>query len=364
MLTTDPAFTPPHCPNAACPHHRHADGWRWERNGTFARQTPPRSVRRFRCLTCGKCFSSQTFDVTYYLKRPDLLRPLHAALVGCSGLRQFARAQRIAPSTAQRQASRLGRHCLLHQWSLPLPDPAEDLVLDGFVTFEYSQHHPFEINLLVGAESHYVYGFTWAQLRRSGRMTSRQRRRREELERRHGRPPPRATETSVAALIRLAVPHVRRLRLRSDEHASYPRAFRGLPHPIDHATVSSRRCRSRANPLFAVDLLDLLIRHSRADHKRETIAFAKRGQGALERLAVFLAWRNFMKKTSERRKDSPTPAQSIGARSSRLEVDELLARRLFPSRVPLPPELHDVYWRRVPTRMIPNGTTHRLKNAA
>jgi hypothetical protein len=35
------------------------------------------------------------------------------------------------------------------------------------------------------------------------------------------------------------------------------------------------------NPLFPVNLADLLLRHSSANHKRETIAFSKRRQGAM-----------------------------------------------------------------------------------
>src|SRR6185369_10164613 len=109
---------------------------------------------------------------------------------------------------------------------------------------------------------------------------------------------------------------------------------------------------------------DLLMRHSGANHKRETIAFSKRRQAALERAAIFQTWRNFMKRTSERRRKSPTPAQLLGLASRALGLDDVLARRLFPSRIPLPPTLAEVYWRRVPTRQIQPGTRHALRLAA
>jgi hypothetical protein len=42
------------------------------------------------------------------------------------------------------------------------------------------------------------------------------------------------------------------------------------------------------NPLFPVNLADLLLRHSSVNHKRETLAFSKRRQGALYRVAIWV----------------------------------------------------------------------------
>jgi hypothetical protein len=365
VLTSDPAFVPPFCPKPTCAFHRDSTGWRFDDHGTFTRKAPPHVIRRFRCPTCRRTFSTQTFDTTYWLKKPHLQRPILDSLAACSAFRQTGRGHRVAASSVQRQASRLGRHCLLyHLAHAPTAPPTEHLALDGFVTFEYSQYWPFEINLLVGADSHFLYGFTESALRRSGRMTSAQKERRAELEARFGRPASSATRDAVEALVRLAAPEPATLRVRSDEHAAYPRAFRRLPHAITHSTVSSRRCRTWNNPLFAVDLLDLLIRHGSSNHKRETIAFSKRRQGALERMAVLQVWRNHQKRRSEQRHDSLTPAQALGLATHALTQEELLYRRLFPTRIAIPAPLDDVYWRRVQTRQVPNGTRHALKYAA
>jgi hypothetical protein len=55
-------------------------------------------------------------------------------------------------------------------------------------TFEHGKFWPRDFNLLVGARSHFFHGFTDAKLRRSVRMTAAQKRRREKLKERHGRP--------------------------------------------------------------------------------------------------------------------------------------------------------------------------------
>ncbi len=354
-------WTPPHCPRSDCPFHHSTPGWRWVRYGSFSRQCQPRIIPRFRCHHCRHTFSSQSFSTTYWLKRPALLAPLFYRLLACSGFRQIAREAHCAPATVMNQAARLGRHALLYLQAQRPPGPLrEPLVIDGFESFAYSQFFPLHLNLAVGADSHYVYGFTDSELRRKGRMTARQQRRRAQLEARLGRPDPRAVERGIAALIPLAVPVPQALELRSDEHPAYPRALRHLPPwTFAHQRTSSRAARIPRNPLFAVNLLDLLFRHHSANHKRETIAFSKRRQSVVERAALLLLWRNFIKPFSENH-GGGTPAMRLGLVPRPRTVAEVLQARLFPSRVRLPPVWLRYYRRLVPTRPIPRPRIHNL----
>ena len=198
MARVSKPFVPPFCPNPGCDSHARAGGWRYRRKGYFERHAAPRRVQRYACRGCGRNFSSQTFATTYWLKRPHQLGALFHRLLGCSALRQIAREFAVAPSTVQRQSERLGRHGLLVLEELrPRGGPREPLVLDGFRSFEHSQYWPFELNLLVGT-SHYVYGFSDAELRRSGSLRPAQRAKRARLEAAHGRPDPRATAARSA----------------------------------------------------------------------------------------------------------------------------------------------------------------------
>lgn len=261
-------------------------------------------------------------------------------------------------------AARLGRHSLLFHWRMrPRATIAERLVLDGFESFEWSQYHPTAYHLVAGGESHYCYGFTDSERRRSGRMSARQRQRRARLERRLGRADPRSVEREVATLLGLVAPAPQELALDSDEHQDYPRALRRLAHlTIHHRRISSRQARTSRNPLFPVNLLDLLIRHMGANHKRETIAFSKRRQSAIERLWVFVVWRNWAKWFSERRRGG-TPAMRLGLTGRRWRVEELLRERLFPSHTGLPERWRRYYAREVTTRAIARCRTHRLRYA-
>jgi hypothetical protein len=195
-------------------------------------------------------------------------------------------------------------------------------------------------------------------------MTAGQKRRRAALESRLGRPDPRSIEKEVASLLALVAPRPQALELHSDSHKAYPRAVRRCRHlEVTHRTISSRAARTTRNPLFPINLLDLLLRHSGANHKRETIAASKRRASAIERMCVFLVWRNWVKPFSERERGA-SPAMRLGLTPRRLEPEEILAKRLFPSRVELPVRWRTYYWRTTPTRALPRCAEHRLKYAA
>lgn len=354
---------PPFCPNRSC--HSHADprAWRFKRKGFYERRQGPRRVQRYLCRSCHRNFSSQTFSTSYWLKHPRLLAPLFHRLVGCSCLRQIAREFGLSHSSVQRQSERLGRHCLLFLEALrPRQAPREPLVLDGFRTFEHSQYWPFDLNLLVGA-SHYVYAFNDAELRRSGTMRAAQRRRRAELEAFHGRPSPQATRRAVEELVGRVVPPGAEVEIQSDEHRAYPQAFARLhDRRIQHRATSSTLSRTPRNPLFPANLADLLLRHASANHKRETIAFSKRRQGALYRAAIWAVWRNYLKSRSENRRDEP-PGVALGMIPKRLSAEQVLAERRFPWRQELSPWLLRCYFGRIPTRRLPRCRSHSLRYA-
>ncbi|MDX1650812.1 MAG: hypothetical protein R3263_13245 [Myxococcota bacterium] len=353
---------PPFCPNPACDSHAESGPWRFVKKGFFQRPSDRARIQRYACRHCRRSFSSQTFSLTYWLRRRDLLATLFFRLRGGSGLRQFAQELGAAHSTIQRQAARVGRHGLLLHERLRPCRPTEPLVLDGLRTLEAGHYWPFDLNVVVGV-SHFVYGFNDAELRRGGTMTKRQRRHRKRLEARHGRPDPRATRKAVRELVGRVVPPGTEALIYSDEHKSYPVALRALPdRRIRHERISSRRARTARNPLFPANLLDLLIRHGSANHKRETIAFSKRRQGALWRMAAFVVWRNYMKASSERRQ-TPPPGVAVGVIPRALTVTEVLGERLFPWRQELGGWLQRCYEGRIATRALPRNRVHDLRYA-
>ena len=146
----------------------------------------------------------------------------------------------------------------------------------------------------------------------------------------------------------------------SDDHPAYRRSLRGLSMRVDHRVTAGQEHRDRHNALWEVNLLDLLIRHSNANHKRETIAWSKRRQASAERLAMLLVWRNYMKGRQEKVRGSPTPAMVKGLLKRPLTTAALLRERLFRTRFKLPPQWARYYDRVVLTRGLGRQRRHEL----
>ncbi|MDP7021585.1 MAG: hypothetical protein QGH30_04440 [Candidatus Krumholzibacteria bacterium] len=283
----------------------------------------------------------------------------------CGGMaaRQIARDLEVAPSTVDRHIERLGRHCLLFHRNLMQDYQLQgDLVIDGFETFELSQYFPFHHNLAVEAETGFFLSFTDSELRRKGRMREDQKSRRGELEAQWGRPDPKAVEKGVRELLEDVLAGESRVVIRSDDHRAYPRAMWGISCSIEHQVTSSKDYRDRHNALWEINLLDLLLRHSNANHRRETLAWSKRRQNSSLRLAILLVWRNYLKKRWEKGKRE-TPAMLKGLCKRPLKREEILTERLFPKRQKLSPRWEHYYRGSIHTRALGKNREHTLSYA-
>jgi hypothetical protein len=247
----------------------------------------------------------------------------------------------------------------------------EPIVFDGFESFEYSQYHPFHINIAVEADSWYIYNFTDSPLRRKGTMTAAQKAKREELEETMGRPIPKAVENGIYGLLHPLVEHLPDgvMQLHCDDHKAYPRALRRLKRDVESlnqielTVTSSKTRRTSKNPLFPVNLTDLRLRHGNANHRRETIAFSKRRQCAMERMAILSVSHNFVQKRSQNGIDQSS-AGVRGIESKRLSWKEILKQRLFPERFDLPRVWFDYYFRQTFTLILAGNEIHHTSQIA
>jgi len=364
MTRRTTGWRPPHCPNPNCRYFNHSGGfWPFKRKGYYTRTIAPKRIQRFTCCSCGRHFSTQTFSATYWQKRPRLLEQMLMLVVGCMANRQIARALGCAPSTVAHQVSRLGRHCLLFQASeLNRINDIGEIVIDGFESFEYSQYHPFHHNVAVEVETGYFLIHTDSPLRRKGRMTAHQKRRRREIEGTLGRPAPDAVRTGIRDLLEPLAEKGDTLAIRSDDHKAYPPAMRQLRCRITHSVTPSKQRRNDRNPLWEVNLTDLWIRHSTAAHKRETIAWAKRRQASAEKLAIFQVWRNYVKRRWENG-SAVSSAMLKGLANRLLKIRDILAERRFRQHINMPAVWSRYYDRAVETPALGVNRTHTLTYA-
>ena len=305
-----------------------------------------------------------SFSTTYWQKRPNLDAQIIMKTVGGMANRQIARDLKASPETITRHIARLGRHCMLfHNQMMQDSPPATEVVVDGFESFEFSQYFPIQHHVAVEKATDFFIYFTDSELRRKGRMTKYQKRRRQELEQKFGRPDPKAIEKDMRQTLEVALNGQPSATVYSDDHRAYRRSIKALTTKIDHRVTPGSAHRDQNNSLWEVNLLDLLIRHGNANHRRETLAWSKRRQGSAERLAILLVWRNYMKGRREKVRGSPTPAMDRGLIDHPLEIWELLEKRIFRTRCEMPPRWSEYYDRRVITRALQNNRGHELKMA-
>ena len=242
-------------------------------------------------------------------------------------------------------------------------DPPTQIVVDGFESFEYSQYFPIHHHVAVEKENDFFIYFTDSPLRRKGRMTAIQKKRRSKLESELGRPDPKAIEKDMAELMEVSLGSTAVATVFSDDHPAYRRSIKHLKQVINQEITPGSARRDQNNSLWEVNLLDLLIRHSSSNHKRETIAWSKRRQASAERLAIFLVWRNYMKGRREKERASPTPAMVKGLADQPLGVEAILDGRIFRTNMELPPRWAEYYDRKVETRALEVNRRHELSYA-
>ncbi len=371
------AFQPRFCPWKDCPEHlRRVPGYRFQRHGAFATRRRKR-VPRFRCHRCKRTFSTQTFSLTYYHKRPELLRHVAAGLVAGSALRQIARSLECSLATVARISAHLGRHAiLLHAKALEAlrGKLSESIVFDHFETFEFTQDYPFGVGTAVGARSWFVYGLDPAPHGRVGRISPHQKRRLRSRPKRAARGRYHGSVKRTLGLLLDLAPDDERLTILVDAHPDYPRTIR--QHRERHrvelrvfpnvprgpkGSERSPAAIARDNAMFPVDLLHKILRHSLAHHRRETIAFSRRLNAAMERLCLTAIWRNFVKRRSERRPRSPTPATMLGLSETPWTWKRVLSRRLFYHRTRLPDPWPTLYRRAWDTPLLASNARHQSR---
>ena len=99
-----------------------------------------------------------------------------------------------------------------------------------------------------------------------------------------------------------------------------------------------------------------------AAHKRETIAWAKRRQASIEKLAIFQVWRNYIKRRREKG-TCVTPAMLIGLATRPWRLRDLLRERLFFERTTLSARWRQYYRRDVRTASLAVNRIHDLTYA-
>jgi transposase-like protein len=324
-------FLPPRCPHRTCSSHRLPPPRFFARHGHYRAKCRPWPVPRYRCKSCRRTFSRQTFRADYRDHRPDLNVSLLRLLASGVGLRQSARNLHLSLRCTELKFRKLARHLRRLNLNLrgPLPSGAV-LQLDELETYETRRNtRPLSVPTLIERESRFVLWAEAASIRPRGRMTKTRRALIRAETRRFG---PRKDHSRRAVLRTLTrgaavASELARVILESDEKASYrvmaEQAFGEAR--LEHRTTSSRLPRTTWNPLFPINHSEAMARDLLGRLRRESWLVSKKRRYLDLGLQVWMAYRNYVRRRFNR--DRFSPAQMLGYVPRRMALGELVSWR-------------------------------------
>ena len=326
----------PGCPNQKCPNFSRPKKELLVKNGTYFCLRISQKVQRYLCMLCRRTTSHQREKLSFRDKYKGINQRIFEGKINGTSNRASGRLLNINEKTVRRRLKKM------HLWALRWASYQqrhlkikESIVYDGFETFAKSQFHPCHINTAVGSGSHFIYDFNLTRLNRKGRMTEKQKEKRQEIYDKGGKQNPKLLELMTKNLFeRLSSRVEGRANLCTDEHPAYQRALRKTKgrEKFIHRRVHSKEKRDIHNILFPVNCLDMQLRHFLASVKRETIAFMKTHRCTLQDAGLFYLHKNYMRPIFIKKKDRVesriSPAMWLNVKKKIMQFRDIFHRPL------------------------------------
>ncbi|MEM6567357.1 MAG: hypothetical protein AAF957_03045 [Planctomycetota bacterium] len=338
-------FEPPRCPFEECPNHRPPDEKFYVRHGTYTARVHTDPVPRFRCRSCRRTFSRQTFRLGYRDKKPHVNARLAQELASGRWFRKLARDLHMTRNNVEKKSRKLFRHARHLNRNLrrrgPLvpecpgpyvtPDRLLDLQFDEYESYETRRNtRPVTIATAIESRSRFVIAMIVAPIRPHGRMTKQ---RLEAIAADEARFGPRQHLSSLACSIALRraadfLPDPVAIRLSTDEKQTYPsiaaNAFHGH-RQIFHRTTSSRAPRGVGTALYPINHIEGKARIHMGRIQREMPFASKRRNYLSRHLELHIARRNWVRPRFYT--DEASPAMLAGFAPRRMKIREMLGWR-------------------------------------
>lgn len=323
-------FDPPRCPNRACVHHAQPVGRFYERRGSYRPRCRQEPVPRFRCRSCNRAFSRQTFRHDWRDRRPECNESLFDLLTSGVGLRQCGRLLGLDIHSIQKKKAKLARTCELLHARLCRRLPAErSYLLDEEETYEGASIRPLTMPVLIEKETWFVVAAAVGPIRRLAPRGTARRRRQDVDEKKHGRRPDHSSRCVRATLEQLAQRvGDGRVVLITDQKATYPRIARRLfGDRLVHEGTAGTLIRATHNPLFPINTTLAMTRDNCGRLRRRSWLVSKRAEGLRRHMAIFTAYRNYVRRRFNRDASHESPAALLELLPRALSTAEVVAWR-------------------------------------
>ena len=324
-------FEPPRCPYRHCREHKALSPGALRPWGSYQPKCRAHPVPRFRCTSCERTFSRQSFRMDFRDHRPDLNARLFEFLISGAGLRQSSRILKLSLRCTELKFRKLARH--LRRLNLNLQaelSPKSILQFDEFETFEGTRVvRPLTIAFLIEKETRFL---VWAESARIPVRSRRSKKRKalklspEEQRRRKADGSRSGIERTLrrgAALTSAAAS----VQLETDKKSSYVTLGKQVfgEARLKHSRTSSRLVRDEKNPLFAINQAEAMARDLLGRLRRDSWLASKKRRYLDLALAMYASWRNLVRLRFN--KDEESAAQLLGFLPRRLSIQEILSWR-------------------------------------
>ena len=175
-------FEPPRCPNDSCPEFTRPRPRFFVRRGSYRARCRPHPIPRFRCKTCRRWFSRQTFRADYRDRKPHLNVRVIEMLCSGVGFRQTARILGLTRNNLEAKARKISRNASWLDRNLKAGVAARDMErpsgapleihFDEFETYETRRNtRPLTIAVLIESNTRFLIAASAAPIRPRGKMT-------------------------------------------------------------------------------------------------------------------------------------------------------------------------------------------------
>ena len=333
-------FTPRRCPNSDCPMHASPEARFYIRRGFYSSGVKAHPVPRFRCRTCHRGFSRQTFRHDYRDKKPYLNVRVVELLCSGVGYRQTARIVRMTRRNLlnkarkiQRTVRNLDTNLLKRAGEVDQASPRQEplrVQFDEFETYEMCRNTmPLSVPTAVESISRLILGAIAAPIRPRGKMTDRRLARIKRHESTYGVREDRSPQACREVLARAAAfrPAAGRVAVNTDCKTTYPtylvEAFGS--QVLVHQTTPGSDPRDGRSPLAAINLTEAMMRDLGGRLRRESWLTSKKRQWLNLHLSLYCGWRNWVRPRFNR--DTRCPGEIAGFAERRLKRGEVVGWR-------------------------------------
>ena len=322
-------FEPPRCPNVACAAHHEPPAGFFTRSGSYVAACHDQPVPRFRCRSCKKSFSRQTFRHSRGDRRPECNVPLLELLVSGVGLRKAAELLRLDVHSVQKKKLKIGRSCSwLHANLAPRLPEGRTFLLDEEESYEGASIRPLTVPLLIEQRTWFLVAATAGSIRRLAARGTKRRQRQERDERKRGRRLDESNACVERVLGELARRTSGQLTLHTDEKRAYRTiAQRVLAPRLTHLTTPGRAPRNQHNPLFAINVTIAMTRDYCGRLRRRSWLVSKKKERLQNHLHIYIAYRNYVRRRFQRDDENQTAAVMLGLLPRNLTFAETIAWR-------------------------------------